>query len=132
VSNHVARVGKHPDVRACVRVVQNEIANTGNVVVEGRDIGTVVFPQAECKFFLTANIDVRAERRYKEYVKKGIDCTIEGVREALIARDIEDESREHSPLLKAKDAIEIDTSTYTIEEELDMMEGYVQTCRSRS
>jgi cytidylate kinase len=89
------------------------------VVMEGRDIGTVVFPHADLKFFLTASINERAKRRAKEYVEKGKIVALEEIKNNLLHRDNIDSTREVSPLAKAADAIEIDTTNLTIEDQVN-------------
>jgi len=86
--------------------------------MDGRDIGTVVFPDADLKIFMTASVDVRAKRRYDELKNKGINVDFEEVRENIIARDITDENRDISPLRKADDAIVLDNSRMTVEEQM--------------
>ena len=110
ISHLVAFYSKIPKVRAVVRELQKYIATTNNSVVEGRDIGTVVFPQAEVKFFISADAEVRAKRRYEDYKKKGKEISFAEVLEDLVARDKMDEEREVSPLKPAEDAILIDNS----------------------
>jgi len=105
----------------CVREImvaqQRLIGANGGVVMDGRDIGTVVFPNAELKLFLIASPDARAFRRSKELIEKGIECNQEEIKEQILYRDKYDSSREISPLKKADDAIEIDTSDLTIDEQ---------------
>jgi cytidylate kinase len=90
----------------------------GGVVMDGRDIGSVVFPNAELKLFITASPEVRTERRYKELQSKGVDMTKEEVHSNLMERDRIDTTRKESPLIKVGDAIEIDNSNMTREEQL--------------
>ncbi len=122
VNTKVSNVSKIEGVRKALVSKQKEYAsgNTG-VVMEGRDIGTVVFPDADVKIFLTATIDQRVERRVKEYKSKGIDIPVENIKENLEQRDRIDSTREVSPLLKADDAIQIDTSAVTIEEQVQLI-----------
>ena len=87
--------------------------------MDGRDIGTVVLPNADLKIYLVANDEVRAERRYKELIEKGQDVTLESIKKELIERDYRDTHRENSPLKKAEDAIEVDTSYLSKEEVVD-------------
>ena len=87
--------------------------------MDGRDIGTVVFPEAELKLFMTASIDVRAERRYNELKAKGIDVNLNKIKKNIEERDYQDINRKESPLLKAKDAIELDNSNMTFAEQMD-------------
>lgn len=96
---------------------QREMGLSGGVVMDGRDIGTVVFPQAELKIFLIASIEARASRRLKELQLKGFQSDVNEIARQIEARDEYDSSRENSPLRKADDAIEIDTSELTIEEQ---------------
>ena len=105
ISQKVAIYSKIPQVREYVRVVQTKIAQSGDAVIEGRDIGTVVFPNAEVKIFMTADVDVRAGRRHKDYLAQGKTLTYSEVREEIIARDKMDMERPISPLKPAKDAI---------------------------
>jgi len=98
--------------------LQREIAKGRDVILEGRDIGTVVFPDADYKFFLTASLESRAERRYKEMSEKGIELTLEQIQQELQWRDQNDTQRAEAPLRKADDAIEIDTTLLTIEEQV--------------
>jgi cytidylate kinase len=89
--------------------------------MEGRDIGTVVFPDADIKFFLVASIEERTKRRAKEFINKGENISIEQIEENLKQRDEIDSTRESSPLVKANDAIEIDTTNLTIEEQVNLI-----------
>ncbi len=92
------------------------MAASTDVIMDGRDIGTVVLPDAECKIFLTASPRVRAERRYKELVEKGESCDLAQIEKDIIARDEQDMNREIAPLKQAEDAILIDSSDLSIEE----------------
>jgi cytidylate kinase len=94
--------------------------------MDGRDIGTVVFPNAECKFFLTASPEVRAQRRHLEQVEKGIKEDFEDVLENITSRDLLDSTRAVSPLKKASDAIEIDVSTLSIKEVYDKLWSHIK------
>lgn len=119
VTDNVSEVSAIPIVRQVLVDRQREIAEEKSVVMEGRDIGTVVLPQADYKFFFTARPEVRAQRRYKENVERGLATeSYEEILASIIARDKYDSSRKHSPLKKAEDAIEIDASDLTIEEML--------------
>ncbi|WP_029322141.1 (d)CMP kinase [Butyrivibrio sp. AE3004] len=106
-------------VREKLVELQRKQAKTTNVVMDGRDIGTVVLPDSELKIYLTAGTRVRAERRYKELIEKGVDCNLDEIEEDIKERDHRDMTRENSPLKKADDAIEIDSSYMTIEEVAD-------------
>lgn len=93
----------------------------GGAIFEGRDIGTVIFPDADVKFFLKASFEKRVERRYRELVEKGIDISIETLSEEMMERDRRDATREVAPLRKADDAIEIDTTSFTLKEVFEVM-----------
>jgi cytidylate kinase len=121
VSKYVSPVSKIEKVRKIMVEKQRAMGQNGGVVIEGRDITTVVFPEADVKIFLTASIDERARRRMKEYKSKGIDIDYEKVLENIKERDTIDSSREVSPLRKSIDAIEIDTSDLTIEQQVNII-----------
>ncbi|HTP65515.1 MAG TPA: (d)CMP kinase [Geobacteraceae bacterium] len=108
-------------VRDCMLESQREMGKSGGVVLEGRDIGTVVFPDAEVKFFLTASAEERGHRRFLELKAKGEDVSLQGTIAEVARRDAQDEQREHAPLRKAADAIDIDSSGLSIEEVLAFM-----------
>lgn len=112
---------------ACVRermvALQQEIARGTDLVMDGRDIGTHVLPNATVKIFLTASPEVRAQRRYDELVKKGQAPDYQKVLEDIIARDYQDTHREASPLVRADDAVEVDTSDLTLEQVIDRITG---------
>lgn len=103
-------------VREKMVELQKKVAESSDVIMDGRDIGTVVLPSAALKVYLTADTRVRAERRYKELTEKGISCNIEEIEKDIIARDYQDMNREVSPLKKAEDAIILDCSYLTIDE----------------
>ncbi|MFZ5434063.1 MAG: (d)CMP kinase [Calditrichota bacterium] len=109
------------DIRVREQLVkwQRELGKGGKVVLEGRDIGTVVFPDADLKIYLVADTKTRARRRRKEMMSRGIEQSLEEVEQAIIARDTRDSGREHSPLRKAADAIELDTTHMTIGDQVD-------------
>lgn len=119
VSAFVSRVSQIPEVRARLVELQRQIGMYKGIVMDGRDIGTVVFPDAELKIFMTASLDVRAKRRYDELVSKGMDVDFEEVRKNIIARDIADENRDVSPLRRAEDAVVLDNSRMTIPEQME-------------
>jgi cytidylate kinase len=126
VSAAVSEVSAHAQVRAILVAEQQRIAAAGNVVMEGRDIGTVVCPAAAVKIFLTAEPRVRAERRRKELVAHGEHIDGSEMLAAMEARDAYDSGRAVSPLRRADDAVELDTSPLTIEQVLDAMERIVR------
>ena len=116
VANYVSEVAKIPEVRAYLVALQREMGREKGVVMDGRDIGTVVFPEAELKIFMTASEQIRAQRRFLELQQKGEVTTYEEVLQNIQKRDYEDTHRKESPLQKALEAIEIDNSSTTIEE----------------
>jgi CMP/dCMP kinase len=115
-------------VRDALLAMQRKMGEQGGVILEGRDIGTVVFPDAEVKFFLSATPEERGRRRYLELAARGEKVTLEETIEKVICRDRQDESREHAPLKRAEDAVDIDSTSLSIDEVLDLME---RTVRSR-
>jgi cytidylate kinase len=116
VSDASSRVSTVPGVRSAMVARQRVLAEAGGVVMEGRDIGTVVVPDAEVKVFLSASLDVRARRRHAELVARGVAATFDEVRRQVEDRDRRDETRAHSPLRAAADAVTVDTSALTIDE----------------
>jgi len=116
VNNLVSQVSSIKELREEMLGVQRKMAENQNTIMEGRDIGTVVFPNADLKIYLNADIKERAKRRYVENIEKGIDTTYEEVLQILKNRDKIDMEREVSPLKKADDAIEIDSTNLSIEE----------------
>ncbi len=121
VSKFVSPVSAIGCVRSKLVSMQRELGRHGGVVLDGRDIGTVVFPQAELKIYLVASIEARARRRALELNNAGIAATMEELMDQIQKRDHFDSSRDHSPLKKADDAIEIDTSNITIEQQTQMI-----------
>ena len=118
VSNCVSQVSAIPEVRHKLVAMQQEMGRRRGVVMDGRDIGTVVFPDAELKLFMTADPRVRAERRYKELREKGMQVSLEEIERNVRERDRADMSRAVSPLRKAKDAIVLDNSHMTVDEQM--------------
>lgn len=116
---------KHLEVRARLVALQQKIAKNLGYILEGRDIGTVVLPDALVKIFLEANNEVRAKRRYDEYVLKGQDVNYQDILEDLEARDYQDRNREHSPLKQADDATLVDVSYLTIDEVVEQISKIV-------
>ena len=119
VSQNVSPVAAIADVRRLLVSMQQEMGKQKGIVMDGRDIGTVVFPQAELKIFMTAQPDVRAKRRFDELSAKGEQVSFEEIRANIIERDRYDETRTESPLRKANDAIVLDNSFMTREEQLE-------------
>ena len=118
VSQHVSEVSSYALIRKKMVALQQEMGKKKAVILDGRDIGTVVFPDAEVKLFITASAEIRAERRFLELQEKGSDASKEEILKNIIDRDFQDEHRKESPLRKAKDAILIDNSFLTREEQL--------------
>lgn len=121
VSEHVSEVAAVKEVREFGVAQQQQMGVKKGIVMDGRDIGTTVFPQAELKIFVTADPAVRVERRFKELYAKNPNISIEEVKTNLEMRDYTDSNREFSPLRKAADAIELDNSSLTREEQLDIV-----------
>ncbi len=111
-----------PAVREWLIGLQRDLAKTHDVIMDGRDIGTCVLPDATVKIYLTASVDVRAKRRYDEYIAKGIACTLEGIRQDVAARDAQDMNRKIAPLKQAEDAVVVDSSDMTIEEVVERIQ----------
>ena len=126
VTNRVSQVSAIKDVRKKMVKMQKEIVSNGNFVVEGRDIGTVVFPNAEHKFFLVANYDIRAKRRLKDFHNVNEKLDLSDIKNDLIRRDECDKNRKLSPLKKAEDAVVIDTSNCSIDEQLENIYQYIE------
>ena len=126
VSDNVSFIAKQPEVRERLVVLQRDIAEKQGVIMDGRDIGTVVLPNADYKFFLTASADERARRRFLELQSLGIETTIEEVKQNLIERDRIDSEREISPLKQAEDAILIDNTNLNKEETIKLILSYIK------
>ena len=118
VSDNVSAVAALHEVRHEMVKQQQRMGRSKNIVMDGRDIGTTVFPDAQLKIFMTADPKVRAERRYKELCVKNPDITLEDVFENIAHRDYQDTTRTESPLVRAKDAIILDNTNMTPEEQL--------------
>ena len=116
VSRNVSKVAAVGGVRTAMVAAQRKIGNQGGVVMDGRDIGTVVFPQAELKVFLTASVEERARRRYLELKEKGTEVSLEDLEQRIAQRDALDENREISPLRCAEDARYLDSTSLTIDQ----------------
>jgi cytidylate kinase len=121
VSNQVSKVAIIPEVRRKLVAIQKKIGQNKGVVMDGRDIGSVVFPDAELKLFITSSASTRAQRRYDELQEKGESVSYEEVLKNIQERDLIDTTREMSPLIKAEDAIEIDNSDMSIEEQFELI-----------
>jgi len=119
-------IASNPKVRKRLVELQRDLGRNGSMVTEGRDQGTVVFPKAEHKFFVTANLEARSRRRQRELVHKGVNQPIPVVMDQLRQRDERDENRTHAPMKPAKNAVVIDTSDLTIAQVVDMLVKRIQ------
>ena len=119
VSNTVSRVATVPEIRQQLVALQQQMGAQKGIVMDGRDIGTVVFPDAELKLFMTSSANTRAQRRFDELIESGALVTFEDVLENITSRDYLDSTREDSPLFKATDAIEIDNSNLSLDQQFD-------------
>lgn len=126
VAEKVSEVAAIKEVREYAVHQQQEMGAHKGIVMDGRDIGTVVFPTAELKIFMTADKEIRVKRRFQELYEKNPNVTMEEVRQNLEMRDYIDSHREISPLRKASDALELDNSNLTIKEQLDIAKGWVK------
>ena len=126
VTKNVSAVSAIKEVRTRLVHLQQEIAENHSIIMDGRDIGTVVLPQAEIKIFLVASVEERAKRRFIENQEKGIEMSYEELVEDISRRDHIDSTRKESPLRKAEDAIEIDTTTMTIEDVVKTVTALIQ------
>ncbi len=125
ISMAASAVSAIPAVRAFLLQLQRDMATTQSVIMDGRDIGTTVLPDAAVKIFLTASPEARAERRYKELCEKGEKVTFDEVLADMIKRDYDDSHRAVSPLVKAADAIEVDTGALTLEQSIKHMKAVI-------
>ena len=131
VSNMVSEISKLGFVREKMVAIQRDLGKKGGIVMDGRDIGTVVFPAADLKLFMTASPDVRAQRRYKELKEKGQDVNIDEIKQNLLHRDRIDSTRADSPLKKADDAIELDNSNMSVEEQMVWVMQMIQKIQQK-
>ncbi len=128
VGNAASVVSAYRAVRQALLALQQNLAKTSNVIMDGRDIGTCVLPEAQTKIYLTASSHVRAIRRYKELTEKGQTCNLEEIEQDIIDRDYRDMHREISPLTQAADAVLLDSSAMTIDQVVD---GIIAAARER-
>jgi cytidylate kinase len=126
ISRLASSISKQKGVREALVQMQRKMGKEGGVVLEGRDIGTVVFPDADVKFYLDAESSERIRRRYDEMIEKGVKVDLEKTREELLERDYNDTHRVHSPLKKAIDAMLIDSTHQSVEEVVEEMVGVVE------
>ncbi len=133
IGNMASKVAAIPEVRQALFDLQTGFRKAPGLVADGRDMGTVIFPEADLKIFLTASVDIRAERRYKQLLEKGIPANIDSLRNDLVERDKRDAQRQTAPLVAAPDAIVLDTSDMNIHETVErVLELFARTVRSRS
>jgi len=121
ISHYVSYVSKHPLIRKKIVSLQQNMGLEKGIVMEGRDIASVVFPSAELKLFITASLEVRVERRYQELLDMGLSISYNDVLENLKMRDLSDSSRENSPLIKVDDAILIDNTLLDLNQQFDLV-----------
>lgn len=126
VSQMTSQTSVYLPVREKLVELQKKLAASENVIMDGRDIGTCVLPHADVKIYMTASVEVRAERRCLELMQKGVVCSLEEIEKEISERDYRDMHREHSPLRQAEDAVLLDTSKLTIEEVVDAMTEIVK------
>lgn len=126
VGNMASASSVNGDVRKKLVSLQQRLAKTADVIMDGRDIGTCVLPHADVKVFLTADAKVRARRRYDELAGKGISCDLDKIEQDIIDRDNRDMNRENSPLRQAEDAVLLDSSNLTIDEVVESIIGMVK------
>ncbi|SHH47676.1 cytidylate kinase [Caloranaerobacter azorensis DSM 13643] len=119
VSKNVSKVARIKEIRIKLVEIQRKIASNKSVIMDGRDIGSHVLPNADFKFYVTASVDERSHRRYKELISKNVEISLKQVKEEIKQRDEIDKSREFSPLIKSEDAILIDTTRKTVEESVN-------------
>ena len=128
-SYYASAVSKIPEVRRFLLEMQRSLGEAGGVIMDGRDIGTVIMPDAEIKIFMTATVEERARRRYREQAEKGIDVSFDEVLSSIIARDKQDSEREAAPLKAADDAVVFVNDGYTVETSadyiVDLMREYI-------
>ena len=126
INKVVSDISKISELRQEIVKQQRRIGADISIVAEGRDVTTVVFPNADYKYYLTASVEARARRRFAELKAKGIDSTLNGIQEEIWTRDTKDRSREHSPLRTAEDAIVVDTTDMTIDQVVNFVLGRIR------
>ncbi|RGT64139.1 (d)CMP kinase [Faecalibacillus faecis] len=129
VSLGASCVSKYQAVRSFLVDEQRKMAKAGNVILDGRDIGTVVLPNADLKIYQIASVETRAKRRYLENLERGLDADLETIKKEIEERDYQDTHREISPLKKAEDAVELDTSSLTLEEVVEQVLTLIQKAK---
>jgi cytidylate kinase len=126
VSGYVSKISQIPEVRNRMVELQRQIGMYKGIVMDGRDIGTVVFPNAELKIFMTASVDIRSRRRYDELKNEGVDVDFEEIKRNIVARDITDENRDISPLRRADDAVVLDNTRMTVTEQMTWVMNIIE------
>ena len=126
ISNAASKVAVVPEVRKKMLMLQREIAKKHDVIMDGRDIGSAVLPDADLKIYLTASVDVRADRRYKENLGKGMEADLESIKADIRERDERDMTRSEAPLTRVPDAVEIDSSDMSIAEVTSRIEELIR------
>ncbi len=126
VSSYVSRISMIQEVRTRMVELQRQIGVFKGIVMDGRDIGTVVFPDADLKIYMKASVEIRAKRRYEEMKGKGIKVDYDEIERNIMARDITDENRDISPLRRADDAIVLDNSRMTVKEQMEWVREIIQ------
>lgn len=126
ITNNVSLVSSYSSVRREMTDLQRKIAKNNKVIMDGRDIGSTVLPNAQLKIYLIASVDERANRRFKENKERGINTEFDVLKKEIEERDFKDSNRENSPLTKTKDAIEIDTSGMTIDQVVKKIESLIK------
>jgi cytidylate kinase len=121
IDQQISPVAANPEVRKVMVKKQQEMGKHGGVILDGRDIGTVVFPKAELKIYMLASVEERALRRKREMEQKGLEIDLDKIENDIRYRDRQDMGRSHGPLKKAEDALEIDTTRLTIEQQVDLI-----------
>lgn len=127
VNDLVSEVAAMPEVRSAVQLILRKVSRNSNVILEGRDLGTVVFPDADYKFFLTADPAARAKRRFNERIQTGEQVSLDEIRSSIERRDHIDSNREIAPLKKAEDAIELDSTAMTFEEQVSHIMQHIHS-----
>ena len=126
ISMYASAVSALPPVREFLLGIQRDMVERGGVIMDGRDIGTVIMPGADVKFFIKASNEVRAERRYKELIEKGVECEYEKILAEIVERDENDRTRSVAPAIPADDAVIVDNSSLTIEETVDLLKKVIR------
>ncbi len=128
ISMYASDVSAIPEVRAFLLDLQRNMAKTNNIIMDGRDIGTVVLPDAKIKIFLTASPEVRAKRRYDELIEKGMDVNYDDVLKDVVTRDYNDSHRDVAPLKPADDSVIVDTSDLDLEQSVQKLISIMKEC----